>query len=412
MPVRELAAAALLAVLAGPARADRPLDLAAAVERALVANADVRAAAAEVRAAEARLEGASVPLAYNPELSGGAGSRSGAAGTSLEYDLAVSQRIEVGGQRGARAAAARAALGAAKARLAATRGRVAAEVRELLGRAVAARLRSDVAAEARRLAADAARAAEKRFQAGDIARIEVNSARIELGRATRAAFEAEQERAAALAELALVVALEPGSAEPVAFELEGAASETKVDGDVLVQEALASRRDLAAARLDVDAAIAEESLARRSVVPTPALGVSVAREEGADIVLGTLAFELPVFARNQAERGVATARVQQARDALAALERRAAQEVRLASERVRAARSTVAAFDATTAAAFAENLELATRAYEAGQLDFVRHQLLRREALDARRDRIDALEALNRAEAQLARALGRAPAAE
>jgi hypothetical protein len=41
----------------------------------------------------------------------------------------------------------------------------------------------------------------------------------------------------------------------------------------------------------------------------------------------------------------------------------------------------------------------------------VRYQLLRREALDARRDRIDALEALNRAAARLERALGHDPAA-
>ncbi len=47
-----------------------------------------------------------------------------------------------------------------------------------------------------------------------------------------------------------------------------------------------------------------------------------------------------------------------------------------------------------------------------GQIDFVRYQLLRREALEARRDRIDALEALNRSEAQLERALGREAAVE
>jgi outer membrane protein TolC len=50
------------------------------------------------------------------------------------------------------------------------------------------RLRADVAAEAQRLAEQAA-AAEKRFQAGDVARLEVNSARVERARATRAAFE-------------------------------------------------------------------------------------------------------------------------------------------------------------------------------------------------------------------------------
>jgi cobalt-zinc-cadmium efflux system outer membrane protein len=412
MSLRELLFLVLFAAgTAGAARGDEPLTLRAVVERALAQNADVRSADAEVRAAKARLEGASVPLASNPELSGAAGPRdSGAAGRTLDYEVALSQRVEIGGQRGARVASARAALGAAEARLIAAKVRVAAEVRELLGRVAGAGLRTEVAAEALGLAEQAARAAEKRFQAGDVARIEVNSARVERGRATRAAIVAEQERLAALAELELVLVLgtEPGTAPEIAFGLEGESREAERGLGGLVREALASRRDVAAARLDVTAAESEASLAARSAVPTPALGVSIAREEKANIVLGRLSIELPLFARNQAERGVASARVEQAQVALAALERRAAQEVRLAAERVRAARRMVAAFDSTTTAALAENLVLATKAYEAGQIDFVRYQLLRREALDARRDRIDALEALNRAAVQLERALGHA----
>ncbi len=123
-------------------------------------------------------------------------------------------------------------------------------------------------------------------------------------------------------------------------------------------------------------------------------------------MLGTLSIDLPVFARNQAERGATSARVDQASAALAALERRVAQEVRLAAGRVDAARRALASFDAATSAALEENLAAVTRAYETGKIDFVRYQLLRREALEARRDRVDALEGLDRAEAELERALG------
>lgn len=407
MSFRDLVAVAFFVAFAGTVRAEEPLTLASATDRALAENADVRTAAAEVRAAEARLEAASPLFASNPELSGGAGTRSGPGGRSLEYDVALSQRVEVGGQRSARIAAARASLGAAQARLAATRARVAAEIRELLGRVAATRLRFEVAAEAQRLAASAASAAERRFQAGDAARIEVNSARIELGRATRVALDAEQDLAAARSEFELVLGLDPAPARPVVFDLEHPTAGPEAPPDALAQEAVASRRDVAAARLEVDSAVAEEKLASRSAVPTPAFGVSVAREANDNIVLGTLSVELPLFARKQAERGVASARVQQSRVALAALERRAAQEVHLAAERVRASRRTLDAFDAPTTAALGENLALATEAYEAGQIDFVRYHLLRREALEARRDRVNALEALNRAEAQLDRALGR-----
>jgi cobalt-zinc-cadmium efflux system outer membrane protein len=409
MSLREVVVAALIASATPAGARAEALGLTRAVQLALAHDAGVRAAEAEVRAARARLAGASIPLASNPELSAAAGRRSGDDRRTPEYEVELSQRIDVAGQRGARIAAARAAVGAAEARVAASRARVAADVRELLGRVAAASLRAEVAAEAQALAEQGVSAAERRLGAGDAARVEVTTARLERGRALRAVLEADGERSAALADLELLLALEPGAAPPeIAFELGSGPRADAPRDDELVREALAARRDLAAARLDVTAAEAEVALARRSAVPSPSLGVSVAREEGADVVLGTLAFALPLFERNQEARGVTSARLEQGRVALAALERRIGREVRLAAERVRSARRAVDAFDPETVAAARDGLALATDAYERGQLDLVRYLLLRREAIDARRDRIDALEALNRAEAELERTRGAA----
>jgi cobalt-zinc-cadmium efflux system outer membrane protein len=326
---------------------------------------------------------------------------------TIDYEAALSQRVEIGGQRGARMAAARAALGAAEARLAATRTRILAEVREALGRAAAAAMRAAMAQDSLRFSEQAAEAAERRFQAGDVARIDVNSARVERGRAASAAHEAEQERLAAEAELETLVGLEPGSPSRALPGLERLANWTEEPTDALLREALASRRDLAALRLDLVAAEEESSLAARSAIPSPALGVSVAREEKANLVLGTLTIDLPFFARNQVERGATAARVEQARIAVGTLERRIAQEVRLAAERAQSTRRLLDALDPGAATALAEDLALATRAYEAGQIEFLRYQQVRRDAVDARRDRIDSLEALNRAAARLDRSLGR-----
>jgi cobalt-zinc-cadmium efflux system outer membrane protein len=403
MSLREVGVLSLV-LAAGGAWANEPLTLATATARALAESPDVRAAEAEVRAARSRLEEASILLSSNPELSARVGPRDSADGRTFDYEAALSQRVELGGQRGLRVAAARAAVGAAEARLSATRARVAADVREALGRASAAAQRAVVALEARRFSEQAAKAAERRFQAGDVARIDVNSARVERARAARGALEAEQERLAAAGGLELLLGVEPGTAPEVVLEESGLV--TRGTPDDLVREALAARGDIAAARLDLAAAEEEASLATRSVVPTPALGVSVAREDRATLFLGTVSVGLPVFARNQGERGVTAARVQQARVALEALERRAAQEVRLAAERVRSARQLLDAFDPAMATALAEDLAQVTRAYEAGQVEFLRYQQVRRDAIDARRERIDALEALNRAAAQLERAFG------
>jgi cobalt-zinc-cadmium efflux system outer membrane protein len=264
-----------------------------------------------------------------------------------------------------------------------------------------------MAQDSLRFSEQATQAAERRFRAGDVARIDVTSARVERGRSARVALEAEQERLAAEAALELLLGFEPGTAPLALPGLEelGRWTEQPVDG--LLQEALGSRRDLAALRLDLAAAEEEASLAARSAIPSPALGVSVAREEKANIVLGTLTIDLPFFARNQAERGATASRVQQARTALAVLERRVAQEVRLSAERARSTRRLLDALDPGAATALGEDLALATRAYEAGQIEFLRYQQVRRDAVDASRDRIDALEALNRAAVQLDRAIGR-----
>ena len=408
MSLRELVVVALAASAAlGSARAEEPLTLARAVERALAHDAEARSAAAEVRAARARLDAASVPLASNPELSAGVGPREEGGRRTVDFQVALSQRIEVGGQRGARVEAARAGVGAAEARLSATRARVAAAVRERVGRLAASRLRVRIAAQARRLADQAAGAAEKRFQAGDVARVEVNSARIERGRAARAALLAEEGAVTALAELELLLGVEPGASPEISFDLEGAAGEAERDRDEAVREALSSRRDVAALRLTSPPRTPRRAWRRGRRRRPPR---SASRSRGRSGRTSSSAPSRSTCRCSRATRGargVAAARVEQARVALAALERRVAHEVRLGLERVGSARRAVGAFDAATAAALDEHLALAARAYEAGQLDFVRYLLLSREALEARREQIDALEALNEARAQLERALGR-----
>jgi cobalt-zinc-cadmium efflux system outer membrane protein len=407
MPVCEVVLTLVVLSIAGPAGASEPLTLADATARALAQGAEVKAAEQEVAAARAGLAGASAPLASNPELTVGAGPRTAGATRSVDFELALSQRFELGGQRGIRVARERAAVAAAEARLADLRARAAAGVRVQFGRIAAARARAELAATSASLALQALQAAERRLQAGDAPRAEVNSARIERARALREGLRADQELLAARSELGRQLALEPGAPPEIAFALEDLALAPDAQPAELARDAVAGRRDVAAARLDLEAAEAEARLSARSALPAPALGVSFAREEGAQVVLGTLSLELPIFTRNQGERGATRARAEQARLALAEAERRASREVWLALERLRSARRGVEAFDAVTAAALEENLASAARAFGAGQIDFARYAWLTREALEARRERVDALEELNEAAAWLAVAEGR-----
>ncbi|MCM2333874.1 MAG: TolC family protein [Anaeromyxobacteraceae bacterium] len=402
-----------LLVLPAGARAAPTLTLDRALSLALDQNPGLLALQSEVAASRARLEGASLLLQSNPELEGAAGPRSTAGTRGTDFSVTLSQRLELFGQRAARSDASRALLGSAEARLAGRRVEVAAEVREGFGRWLGARQRDRIAAEALDLARQALAAAETRQAAGAASRIEVNAARAVLGRAARERSAAALRLASAKAGLLLLLGLDPAEpAEPegdLALEAPGPVVAT----DTLVQQALALRPDLQAARLEVDAAAAEHRLAGREALPNPRLGVSYA-EEGdpanpARIAQAILAFDLPLFNRNQAARGVAAARQQQAARALEALTRSVRAEVALAASRLASAQAAAQAYAGGLLSGLEENMQLVTEAYRAGKVDFFELLVIRRETLEARNGYVDALEELLAAKAGLSRAIGSIP---
>lgn len=56
--------------------------------------------------------------------------------------------------------------------------------------------------------------------------------------------------------------------------------------------------------------------------------------------------------------------------------------------------------------AMQQNMELVTDSYRAGKIDFLQLMVIRRQAVEARREYIDVLEELNAAQASLDRAVG------
>jgi len=376
-----------------------------AVTLALERGPRLLSARAEALSAQSRLEGASLLAQTNPELQGAVGPRLRDGVNSLDLTVGVSQRLELFGQRGARREAAAAQLTASEARLETLRVSLAAEVRGAFARLLASEQEWLLADEGQLLAEQALQAAEERQTAGAASRIEVNTARVELGRAAHARVLAERRRTLARGELRLLLGLEPSEAMEAKGELRPEMTEPP-PLDALVERALARRADVKAARSELDAARAEVELASREALPGTRLGASYSQEEGARIVQGTLGIELPVFNRNQAARGVGAARLTQMRGLLEATERMVRTEVGLALERYRTARAAVAVYSVDVMEALQQNLALVNEAYRAGKVDFFQLLLIRRDALDARRGYIEALEELLVAEAQLTRALG------
>jgi cobalt-zinc-cadmium efflux system outer membrane protein len=376
-----------------------------AVEIALQRNASLAVLAADVAAARARLAGASLIAQENPELDVAAGPRRASGDTSLDLEIGLSQRLEVFGQRGLRRDAATRIVSAAEARLEMRRVQVAAEVRGAFFRALAGEEQARLSGDALDVAEEAVAAAEARVRSGAAAQLEVNAARIALGRAARERAEAERRRTAARGEL--VVLLGVDAREPFGLRGDLAVGPAgEVREDAILKSALEQRQDLVAARHDLEAARFEARLAGREALPSPRLGVSWSEEEEATIVRGGLAIDLPLFQRNQAQRGVARAQAEQAQRAVEALERTIRAEVMLALDRHRSAEAAVQAFGGAAIGLVAENLALVNEAYRAGKVNLFELLVIRREALEATTAHVSALEELAAARAELKRVAG------
>lgn len=395
----------LLHLLEPSALAQERLDRASAVARALERNTQLRLADADRAAARAELAGASNLLNDNPELEAAVGPRFGPGGSTLDIGAGVGQRLELFGQRGARIDSARARLAVAEALFQMRRIELASQVRESFGSALAAAAAAQVSQEGRELAAQSLKAAEERFAAGASNKIDVNAARVEMGRATREASLADQRRKSAVARLQVLVGLTPGSLLELEGTLQSDVRPPQGTADFLAL-ALKQRPDLTASRAELEAARSDQTLASRELLPSPRIGVTYGREEGSTIVQGTLGFDLPLFNQNQARRGVTSARLLQAEQNLVATERQIQAELAVAVARYTAAATAAEAYAGPVSSAITENLELINEAYRAGKVDFLELLVVRRQAIEERLASIDVLEELNAAEAELKRAIG------
>jgi outer membrane protein, heavy metal efflux system len=385
-----------------------PLTLEQAVSLALERSPVLVSLEAGVARAQAQAQNDARFFQANPELSAAAGPRLRDGGNTLELGLGLSQQVEIFGQPSARKEAARALVTASEALVRARRVELVAEVRTAFARAQAAGQEVRLAEDARTLAAEALSAAEERLEAGAASRLEVNTARVEAGRAARESNRAVFRHASALNALGLLIGLDE-AVEVQAQDPRLADNAPALSLPTLLAQALRDRADLQAARAELEASQAQQRLNQRAALPSPRAGVSYGREEEAHIVQGTLSIELPVFDRNQAGRGTSAARVTEAARTLEAVERRARTEVRLALVRYQAAESSLRLFGENAQQALQENLALATEGYRAGKMDFLELLVIRRETLEARRDHIEAMEEFTTAQAQLQQVIGSLP---
>jgi cobalt-zinc-cadmium efflux system outer membrane protein len=175
--------------------------------------------------------------------------------------------------------------------------------------------------------------------------------------------------------------------------------------------ALAERTspELREAAAALDAARAAAMAAGREAAPKPSVGVRVSSERGEGSLHGVLSVPLPVFGRNDAERGRAAAGIEAARaDADAVRASLPARLARAAAE-VDAAWARAEAFSGDALPSAERALALGRRAVELGAMDLMDLGTLQMRALTLQREGMDALAGYHRAAAALGAIVGAEP---
>jgi cobalt-zinc-cadmium efflux system outer membrane protein len=406
MPRRSLpASAAIMAacwfVQPGAARAQNQLTLEQALAVAREKAPAVQAARLEIEEARGRVTTARPLFATNPALGGAVGKRfAGGAGPDLglEARVELSQSLELGGQRAARLAGARAALDGGVATAEAVLRETEAAVAQAFYRALHAAERLKLATSVEDALRSSAEALDRRFRAGDVPALQLNVAKTAHARAAAQVRDARAREVAALADLRRLLGLDPAASLSVAGDLR---EQKRYELAELLTRA-GDRPDARALLAQAREARAGEALGRAERWPGVGVGAIYERHEGADILLGALTLELPLFQTGAGLRQTADARARRLGLAAEASRRSAIGAVQ-AAYAVHQHRLAAVSTLAEVLPLVTDNLDLARKSYESGQIALTEWLLVRREALEAMSAYTDEL--LEAAEAGIAVAL-------
>ncbi|ACY16809.1 outer membrane efflux protein [Haliangium ochraceum DSM 14365] len=380
----------------------------------MLAFADRQAPALAV--ARARLElgyaavrGAAPLLSENPEVSISAGPRHSAEGTFTDLGVSLSQRLELGGERGLRREAARHVQARVEAELDEARWDVHREVHAAFHRALVARERLAAADRVLAFQERLVDIARRRLQAGDVSPLAVRVAEGELSQTRVTRVGVAQRYLRARLELGALAGW-PAAHPP---EPAGALDEPREPPDFahLVEVARGHQprlRSLHAARLEAEA---RARAADRDAWPEPSVGIELMREGGPagmeeTVVLGTLSLALPVAQRNQQARAQARAELRVAEAEGNAFGSQLGIRIEQHRTAVVAAAAQVRGYAREILPMFEENLRLIQRAFELGEIDILQVSVARERFLRIQSDALDAYTDYFDAVAELEAAIG------
>jgi cobalt-zinc-cadmium efflux system outer membrane protein len=246
---------------------------------------------------------------------------------------------------------------------------------------------------------------DSRFREGDISQLEARTADIDAARARQDLERARLEATLRAHELRARMGLALESTdEPFVLSVRPLTACTITP--TLLAEALASRPDIRAAELTIDAAGARLGWERSRVLAITAVLDANGRgtegfEAGPGVDVG-----LPIFNRNQGGITRAQAEFQRATSSYAAARQRVATEVRAAAAQYRHASVAAAEWRTTVLDPLEEQVQVADRAFIEGEVAYLFVIEMNRRLTDARLRTREAEAGIARAQARLERAVG------
>ncbi len=340
----------------------------------------MRVAQARVGEARGRLVDAERLLRTNPTIDVGGGARIGPGGTEPDVDIGVGQVFELGGQRSARMDAANADVERASATAENATRRTLCDVAAAFLRARYANERHRIATETERLTVELHRVAQRRHEAGETGVLDVNLAALTLARVRAEVQLVEAARDQATGHLGRLLGLEADAVVSVSGELLDRRRYSLADLLARVPD----RGDLQALDAAARQADAEVRLGQARAWPDLGLRLGYAREEDADLILGSITLTLPFFDRGQGLEAEARARGQAARIQRETAEATVASEIRTAFDTYQRLVAAVEQFEEHGLPQVEHSDALARRGYEAGAMELGEFLAIRRELMDAR----------------------------
>ena len=322
------------------------------------------------------------------------------------FELALAAPIEALWQRPRRVAAAKLNLEQVAAELVQNGLNTARDARLAHADLAFVEQRAGIAAEAARHRARIAELTYLRFSAGDIGELEARLTRADAAGLAEQAARLARDVDIARERLRMVLGLRRDSRE-LRVEPRELPANPLPEADDLVAAALASRPDLRAAELAIQAAARRAGWERsRLLALAPMLSTKGVGTNGIRSGPG-VTVDVPVLQRNQGAVSRAQADAERAAREYVALRDQVELEVRTARLELLRASESLARIRGKLLPQVEENIRLSERAYENGDVAYLTVLEAERQVFDLRLQEAEAAAAMRRALAQLERSMGK-----